>query len=152
MSGMKMEKEEEMKNKLKEQSSNEEVQMKLATERLRQLDKKSKEHEKELKDFQRKDAENREQITVLREQNTKLQADLNDRESTLKVIKQKRDEQANQIDKLKEQKNTQDHARSSQDANEKQELKDKVYQLERANATLRSDKAKEYPFLLLHLT
>ena len=147
---MKVEKEQEMKSKLEKQTSNQDVQMKHAADRIRQLIEKSEKYDKELKDIRRKDAENREQITLLKEQNVKLQSDLNERESTLKSVKQKRDELANEKDKLKDEKKNKEQARSSQDVNEKQELKDKIYQLERANVTLRSDKAKEYPFLLIH--
>ena len=140
---MTVEKEEEMKNKLKENSNKQDIQMKLATQRIQELDSKIKTYDKELKDFHRKEAENREQLTLLKEENGKIKANLADKEAQLKKEKDLRRELTLERDTLKEDKQRLSKAQLERAATEKSELQEKVEKLERANTLLKSEKSTE---------
>lgn len=144
INGMTVEKEEEMKNKLKEKSNQQEIQMKLATQRIQELDSKMKKHEKELKEFHSKEAESREKMTLLKEENQKLRAEMSEKDAALKKEKQQRSELTIERDTLKEQKEKAEKVSNSRAESEKEDLLKRVSYLEKANDSLRAEKAKEF--------
>lgn len=140
---MTVEKEEEMKNKLKENSNKQDIQMKLATQRIQELDAKLKSYDKDMKDFQRREAENREQVTLLKEENTKLASSLADKEAQLKKEKQLRVELTLERDTLREDKHKVSKAQLERAATEKSDLEEQIDKLQKANSLLKSEKTTE---------
>jgi len=144
INGMTVEKEEEMKNKLKEKSNQQEIQMKLATQRIQELDSKIKKAEKELKEFYKKEADMREQATLLKEENQKLKAENNEKEAALKKERGQRAELRLELDTLQEQKQKTEQVNNLRANTEREDMLKRISYLEKANDALKAEKAKEF--------
>jgi len=142
---MSIEKEEEMKNKLKSEKSDAEIKITMATQRINELREKIAKAEKEVKEFQKKDAENRATITTLKEEIAMLKARNDKLQEDIKEERRQKSQKMLELDKLKEEKEkSQKDLEHDFRSTRLKELTEKLEKLQKEYDTLKLEREAQF--------